>query len=267
MTAQKSLIEELHAVNQKLLASEQLKSNFLSNIRNEINNPMASLLELARNIAEGGPVERVKKFANLIYSETFNLDFQLRNIFCSAEIEAGELALSVISVDMGTLISNVIADFRHQAEKKELTIVVSNSIDAQAIFHTDAEKLHLIISNLISNAIRYSHHGGRISIDCRADVNEMFFSIRDEGVGIGMKDTDLVFDRFRQLEEGSTKTHGGHGLGLSITKALLEIISGEMSVESEKDKGSTFTIRCRELQPADTDASEVFSANGNDFLF
>src|SRR3954470_14399093 len=94
-TEQLTLLTELKHVNEKLVLSEGLKSNFLSNIRNEINNPVASILGLAKNIAEGDlSQEATKKFATLIYSEIFSLDFQLRNILASAELEAGEATVA-----------------------------------------------------------------------------------------------------------------------------------------------------------------------------
>ena len=124
---ERKLIAELNVVNNKLLASEHLKSNFLSNIRNEINNPIASILELAKNIYEGQiDLDSMKKFGALIYSEAFDLDFQLRNVFLSAEIEAGESPLSVISVDVVSLIKTVIDSFHNKIAKKGIQFKLNN---------------------------------------------------------------------------------------------------------------------------------------------
>lgn len=267
LNEQRSLMEQLKSVNEKLLVSEHLKTNFLSNIRNEINNPIASILELSKNISEGNmSLESVKKFADLIFAETFNLDFQLRNIFFSAEIEAGESLLSVISVNIFSVINNVIDSFKNQIKKKGITLKVNNTINKNQIFHTDSEKLHLIISNLLSNAIQYSHAGGSIEINCKLENRQLIFSITDKGIGISEEDKNKIYDRFRQLEGGSTKTYGGHGLGLSITKALLEIINGAISLESKKGKGSTFTVVINESEEIDV-GEDIFSEEGNDFLF
>jgi len=264
---QEALMAQLSAVNKKLLASEQLKSNFLSNIRNEINNPITATLELSKNIAEGNlDANTITKFANLIYSETFNLDFQLRNIFLSAELEAGEAQLSVISVDVSSVIDNIIKSFKHESDKKGIHLNFKNNLDNQQLFHTDTEKLFLIISNLLSNAIKYSHNNSCIEVCCTIENNQLVIAVKDEGIGISMKDTSVIYDRFRQLDEGPCKSYPGQGLGLSITKALLEMISGEILLESTIGVGSTFTIRVNELEVPENNIA-TFSSDGNDFLF
>lgn len=264
---ERKLIAELNTVNEKLLASEHLKSNFLSNIRNEINNPIASILELSKNIYEGQlDLDAMKAFATLIFSEAFDLDFQLRNIFLSAEIEAGESPLSVISVNISSLIETVISAFKTKIDKKGLSFSWENEIDNQTIFKTDSEKLHLILSNLIANAIQFNKPEGSIVIKSKIEEGVLSISIEDSGIGISKENQTKIYDRFHQIEEGSTKTYGGHGLGLSITKALLEIIEGEISLESLEGKGSKFTLSINQLEGFDED-EDTFSSDGNDFLF
>jgi len=264
---ERKLIAELNLVNEKLLASEHLKSNFLSNIRNEINNPIASILELSKNIYEGQlDIDSMKTFANLIYSEAFDLDFQLRNIFLSAEIEAGESPLSVISVNISSLIESVVSTFKAKIDKRELIFSWKNEIESQTIFKTDTEKLHLILSNLIANAIQFNKTNGSITIKSKIEDGLLTISIEDSGIGISEENQTKIYDRFHQIEEGSTKTYGGHGLGLSITKALLEIIEGKISLESELGKGSKFTLNISQLEGFEG-GDDTFSSDGNDFLF
>ena len=264
---ERGLIEELNTVNQKLLASEHLKSNFLSNIRNEINNPIASILELSKNIKEGEmDVEAMKRFAALIFSETFDLDFQLRNIFLSAEIEAGESPLSVVSVNISSLISTVLDSFQSKIKKKGIELILTNLIEENTIFKTDTEKLHLILSNLLANAIQFNDFGGQIEILTKIENNQFYFSIKDNGIGIAEDELEKIYDRFHQIESGTTKTYGGHGLGLSITKALLEILEGNITVYSELGSGSNFVIEINELDFSEGD-EDIYSSDGNDFLF
>lgn len=264
---ERKLIAELKVVNDKLLESEHLKSNFLSNIRNEINNPIAAILELSKNIYEGKmDVESMKKFGTLIYAEAFDLDFQLRNVFLSAEIEAGESPLSVISVSVLSLIETVIYSFHNKIFKKGINFTFKNSIEENTIFKTDTEKLHLILSNLLSNAIQFNEQGGSVEVESKIENNQLIISVKDSGIGISEKQQDKIYDRFHQIEEGSTKTYGGHGLGLSITKALLEIIEGKIFLESKLGQGSKFTIVINELGTGQGE-EHIFSTDGNDFLF
>lgn len=264
---EKKLTSELNEVNEKLIASEKLKSNFLSNIRNEINNPIASILELSKNIAQGEiSQEMMSSFAKLIYSEAFDLDFQLRNIFLSAEVEAGESPLMVISVKIQHLLGNIIQQFSHRIEKKGITVEWSNSIDENQIFKTDSEKLHLIISNLIANAIQFNHENGSIKIESEIIDNVLNIKVSDSGIGINQDEQDKIYDRFYQIESGSIKTYGGHGLGLSITKALVDILEGKISLKSQLGEGSEFLIQLPNLE-SETADDDTFSSDGNDFLF
>jgi signal transduction histidine kinase len=264
---EKKLTSELNEVNEKLIASEKLKSNFLSNIRNEINNPIASILELSKNIEQGGiSPEMMSSFAKLIYSEAFDLDFQLRNIFLSAEVEAGESPLMVISVKIQHLLGNIIQQFSHRIEKKEIKVEWSNSIDENQIFKTDSEKLHLIISNLIANAIQFNHENGWIKIESEIIDNVLNIKVSDSGIGINQDEQDKIYDRFYQIESGSIKTYGGHGLGLSITKALVDILEGKISLKSQLGEGSEFLIQLPNLESESAD-DDTFSSDGNDFLF
>ena len=264
---ERKLIAELNTVNEKLLASEHLKSNFLSNIRNEINNPIASILELSKNIYEGQlDVDSMKTFATLIFAEAFDLDFQLRNIFISAEIEAGESPLSVISVNITSLIDTVFSAFKTKIDKRGLSFSWENKIDEQIIFKTDSEKLHLILSNLIANAIQFNKPKGSIKITSDIEEGALIIIIEDSGIGISEENQTKIYDRFHQIEEGSTKTYGGHGLGLSITKALLEIIEGEITLESKLGDGSKFTLKINQLEGF-AGNEDTFSSDGNDFLF
>src|SRR6478736_3781687 len=181
---QTSLMAELKRVNEKLIASEGLKSNFLSNIRNEINNPIASILELSKNISEGTiNQDAMMRFAGLIYSESFSLDFQLRNIFASAEIEAGEALVSPVFVDIDSVLENVLLSFKHLIEKKKIQVHIGDSVSKHERFHTDAEKLHLILSNLIANAIQFNHDGGSIEINSEMKNGQLTFTIMDNGQG------------------------------------------------------------------------------------
>ncbi|MES2760881.1 MAG: HAMP domain-containing sensor histidine kinase [Bacteroidota bacterium] len=262
------LIRELANVNARLVASEKLKTNFLSNIRNEINNPLAAVLELSKAISDDSlDDEQIKKFARIIHAEMFNLDYQLRNIFFSAEVESGDLQLSVVKVDVKKMIKNVLASFQHQIDKKNLLVFTINNIrHGDNLFDTDSEKLHIIISNLVSNAIQYSDENKSIEIIADVVDGQLEISIKDYGLGIDPENKKMIFDRFRQGQEGSTKNYSGHGLGLSVCQSLLEIIEGELIVQTEPSNGSTFTIK---VKRADNESLDdiVLSDNGNDFLF
>ncbi len=260
------LASELKEVNKKLSESEALKSHFISNITNEIVNPFTSIVILSKNILsiKEGNWEKVMKMADLIYSEAFNLDFQLKNIFAAAEIEAGELYLEVSNVTADTLIEAVMESFVTEMQKKNLTfefIKIGNK-DDNLYFKTDSEKLRLILSNLIDNAIKFSKIS-KIIISREISEGVLTISVQDFGIGISDKNQKIIFDRFKRLETGINSINRGHGLGLSINKALLDFLYGEIKIESTKDVGTTFKITIPESIPD----AESFSADGSDYLF
>ena len=241
----KQLTRELQKANEHLEESEAMKSQFLSNIRNEINNPFASILALARSITtlEGGEMDKAHKMANLIYAEAAQLDFQLRNIFCAAEIEAGDLYPELAQVPVYDMLEEVIANFSGRASKKQLVVQLSNALPDQYTFTTDEYKLRLALSNLLANAIEFTEvAGSEIYIYAEEAGEQLVIRVTDQGPGLNEEEIKLIFSRFRQLTSGSTKTHRGHGLGLSVAASCLELLNGTLNVESTKNSGSTFII-------------------------
>lgn len=267
----RAVTKNLEDLNQKLRESETMKSNFLSNIRNEINNPLSSIIGLSKTLSLGRELSEkdVATMAYMIHMEAFYLDHQLRNIFAAADIEAGETKLTISHVDMVALINNTIESFRQSIREKKLKVKFKHaSLDGNkegADFQTDPEKVQLIFSNLLSNAIEFSKKGGVIEVNAQKKGEHLSVSIRDHGTGIRKADQKVIFDRFRQLDSGTQKSYRGHGLGLSIARALVELLKGNISVSSAKNKGSTFTFSIAE-SGVGTDA-DTYSEFGNVYIF
>jgi len=261
----RAVTQNLESVNEKLRQSESLKSDFLSNIRNEINNPLMSIMGMAKQIMDGNAdADTAQAMAGTIYHEAFDLDFQLRNIFAAAEIEAGETTVSVAQVDVTALVRGLIAAFGHKAAEKRLTVVFEPG-EEPLTFRTDPDKLQKVLANLLANAIEFNREGKRVTIRAWRERARLNMSIADEGLGIPERDRKKVFDRFVQLEAGIRKRHKGHGLGLSITKALVEMLEGTITLTGTEGNGCVFTVSIAELG---TDrAVDVTSGDGNEFIF
>ena len=260
------LTKDLKEVNKKLAESEALKSHFISNITNEIVNPFTSIVILSKNIlsVKKGDWDKVMKMAKLIHTEAFNLDFQLKNIFAAAEIEAGELFLEVSNVSVDTLIKAVTESFETEALKKKISFefVFEGKAENEVLFKTDSEKLRLVLSNLIDNAIKFSKNA-KVIVTRKIKDNTLSISVKDFGIGISEKNQQIIFDRFKRLDTGINSVNRGHGLGLSINKALLDFLNGKIDIESKKNEGTTFTIEIPEIQHD----AESFSADGSDYIF
>ena len=259
---------KIEKLNLKLAESERLKTNFLSNIRNEINNPLTSILGMAREMtAPVRDAERTRLMARMIYEEAFALDFQLRNIFTAAEIEAGDARASSAKIEPFTLVRHVAGSFAHFAGEKKVTlevVVTGEQGDQKRIFVTDPEKLRQVMANLIANAIEFNEEGRPVRIEAAVEGDTFRFAVIDGGKGIPDGDRERLFERFHQFDQGSSKRHKGHGLGLSITKALVDMLGGKVSVSRPEQGGTRFDVVVPEAGGA---PSDVFSEDGNEFLF
>lgn len=257
----RAMTATLEATNRRLQESEALKSHFLSNIRNEINNPLAAILGLATQITGEVGGEQAALIARLIYAEAYALDFQLENIFVAAELEAGEAAPSPALADAAAIAAEVAGQMALQAEARGISLRRGGL--ATLPFVTDPRMLQLMLRNLLANAIEFSPEGGVVGIDVLVGEGGMRVAVRDAGAGIAPADQEAVFDRFRQLDAGSTKSHRGHGLGLSITRSLAELLGGCVLLESAPGAGSTFTLVLPELAAS----VQSLAPEGNFVLF
>ncbi|HEX2968675.1 MAG TPA: HAMP domain-containing sensor histidine kinase [Bacteroidales bacterium] len=265
------LNEKLITVNKKLEESEALKSHFVSNITNEIVNPFASILGLSKNILRVKKEDWQKVFSMvaMIHTEAFWLDFQLKNVFAAAKIEAGEVYPEIGKVDVSSVIKTVIDSFTIEAEKKKVVFDFHfdfpNQDEPVFFFRTDPGKLELIFSNLLNNALKFSYTNGRILIRVSYEMQQLFISVHDYGVNISQEFQQLIFDRFRRVDSTITSVNRGHGLGLSIISSLLDLLGGDINFQSDPEKGTTFIVNIPEGQ--DNADNFTSSLDGNEIFF
>ena len=265
LQVQSDLVRELEALNARLRDSERVKSGFLSNIRNEINNPLTSILGLSNQVFHGDVLDpdKVRHIAGLINKEAFNLDFQLRNIFSAAEIEAGEVTLYPKMVNIDELIQNQIRYFQFKSNAHQVAVAYQPTNGK--LFRTDGALLQSIVMNLLANAINFSPQDQKVIITCQFLKNEFVLKVQDFGKGIELKDHKHVFERFKQLNTGTTKSHQGHGLGLSIVQEFAVALGGDIKIDSEVNKYTTLTLTLPEFA-MDT-SGEGASSDGQEIIF
>lgn len=256
----RELTGKLESINRKLHDSERLKSHFLSNIRNEINNPLTAIMGFAYQL-KSGPVsaEQALRNGRLIYDEAFELSFQLENIFVAAGLEAGQESPSPEELDVALVLAEAVAEMEHRIHEKGIEISCS-SIEALP-FLIDRRFLLIILRNLIANAVEFSPRWGNVGIEATVDEGVLRIAICDRGPGIEPADQGTVFDRFRQLDSGSSKKHRGHGLGLSICRELAGLCGGSIEIDSAPGRGSVFSL----VIPRSADLP--FPSSGGSMLF
>lgn len=252
------LVRSLYEVNEKLRNSERLKGHFISNITNEIVNPFTSVLALAENIKhlKEDEISVAHRMAELIFEEAFHLDFQLKNIFAAAHIEAGKEEIKCSVIDLAELSNQIAQFFKPLLDKKRIQLLVSftdeTNSEEPVTFITDREKLEMILKNLISNAIKYSPEDSVVEVRYFLRAGELHVEVLDHGKGINPDDRRIIFDRFKQLDEKINSINTGHGLGLSIVQAYSEMLGGKVSLNDNFDNGTNVMV----FIPESVDANE-----------
>jgi signal transduction histidine kinase len=259
----KDCADEVARLSTKLTASERCKSQFLSNVRNEINNPLTSILGLASSIRGLSPSEKVHQLSTMIYDQAFDLDFQMRNIIAAAEIESGDLAPLSARINVADLLQDQVTYLQSRIDQKRINVKLE--IEDALRFRTDGYLLQTICVNLIANAIEYSSRNKSVIIAANQVGENLLIQVIDFGIGIDQEQQELIFERFHQADAGGTKLHRGHGLGLTVARQLVQLLGGKLSLHSTSGYGTTVKI---ELPPLSEDKNFIgASGSGNELLF
>lgn len=256
------LEEEVRRLSAQLQESEKGKSQFLSNVRNEINNPLTSILGLASIISRVSTEEKVRRMSTLIYQQAFELDFQMRNIIVASEIEMGDIKPMSSRVDVVTLIEDLVSYLKPKIESMEVGVKLN--VPDHLKFDTDSYLLQTICSNLLANAIEYSGTNKKVVANVSEKDKQLQIAVTDFGNGIEAEKQKVIFQRFRQAESGLTKSHHGHGLGLTIVSELIELLNGTIELQSVAGKGTTIKIQ---IPPLQHEGSCNLSISGNELIF
>ncbi len=236
---------ELLNAKEKAEESDRLKSAFLANMSHEIRTPMNGILgftNLLHNPNLTG--EELQKFVDIIQKSGDRMLITVNDIIDISRIESGLVELSVSKMNINEQLKYLHAFFKPEASKKGIELVFKNNIpEQQNICITDLEKFNSIITNLIKNAIKFTNNGTielGYSIKEENGSQKLEFYVVDTGIGIPKDRQKAIFDRFVQADIEDKQANQGSGLGLAISKAYAEMLGGEIWVDSEVGKGSTF---------------------------
>lgn len=231
---------------------ERIQRDFVANVSHELRTPIASLRSLAEAMLMGGKddPEVMERFLNAIYNEAERAGKVFEDLLELARIDSGR-ECRFEPVNLGDILAQVLERFEKLAERKGLT--VKKQVTDDLVILTDPDALTQILSNLIDNAIKYTMQG-EISVSVEqveaVDGDWVAIHIRDTGIGIPPEHLPRIFERFYRVDKARSRQQGGFGLGLSIAKKLTELIGGEITVQSEVGKGSTFTVWLPLSKPA-----------------
>lgn len=233
--------------------ANQAKSEFLSRMSHEIRTPMNIILGLSQVAKKSEDTEKTKRYLATIQSSSQHLLGIINDILDLSKIEAGKLTLEEKDFSISENVEFVVSMIRERAEEKRQAIALDMRIENDLVLG-DSLRLNQILLNLLSNAVKFSHPDS--VIDCSVEElspqggrNVYRFSVRDHGIGMEKEELGKLFSPFEQANMNISHTYGGTGLGLAISGKMVEMMGGEFSVESEKDKGSTFSFTIHVASP------------------
>lgn len=246
----------------------QTKQNFLANMSHEIRTPMNAIMGMANQLLKTSLDKDQLFYLDIIQSATNNLLVIINDILDLSKIEAGKLIIESIGFELSSVIDRTIHVMRPKAEEKGLTL--TNTVfdtEISKVLIGDPFRLNQILLNLLSNAIKFTEKGG-VDIHCQISKNNDYeqtirISIIDSGIGMGKEFVKNLFQKFSQEDESVTRKYGGTGLGMNITREILELMDGTIEVESEKNKGTcvAFTITLKKGNKDDLPEPEKLTVN------
>ena len=253
--SQKEFENKLKEAKERAEESDRLKSAFLANMSHEIRTPMNAILGFTDLIMNDmlSP-EEGKKYLEVIKSSGENLLNIINDIIDISKIESGQLKIKKETFDLHNLLDelkDISRNLIYQSQKP-ISLIVQEGISNDNFFiKADPYRLHQILLNLLTNAIKFTKEGYIELGYIIKDENTLQFFVKDTGQGIASQHKNLIFERFRQVDETSIRKFGGTGLGLAITKSLISMMKGQIWLESEPGKGSKFyfSIPCHFKTP------------------
>lgn len=235
----------LEAANKELAALNRHKSQFLATMSHELRTPLTSIIAFAELLQQQLPeADRVnRQNVEEIRNSGENLLMLINDLLDLAQIEAGRYRLRPETVDIVDVIDSVERVIAPLARKKDIEFTTEFLTEVPLV-KADPEKIRRAVLNLADNAVKFTPQGGkvRISVDFDEEQEEILIAVSDTGIGIKEEDLSYVFERFRQVDSSDARRYRGSGLGLALTRELMEMHHGWVKVTSEVNKGSTFTL-------------------------
>ena len=242
ITERKKFEEEIIKAKLKAEESDRLKSAFLANMSHEIRTPMNGILGFAELLKEPKLTgEEQQEYISIIQKSGERMLGIINDIISISKVEAGQMQVFISETNVNEILDYIYTFFKPEAEQKGLAFSYSNQLTKkEAVIETDKEKVFAVLTNLVKNAFKFTRKGESVAFgyEVKGDFYEFF--VKDTGIGIPKEQIGIIFERFRQVNDSFSRKFEGAGLGLSISKAYVEMLGGKIRVESQYKVGSVF---------------------------
>ena len=255
---------ELETQKQQIEEANRLKSEFLSNMSHELRTPLNSIMALSNVLimqAKDKLTKEENNYLEIVLRNGTQLLSLINDILDLSKIEAGKMDVNLSSFSLNVMLNNIKESLKPIAIEKKLDFKLSISDDLPAI-ETDEVKLHQVLQNIISNAVKFTENG-YISINTSFDDKNVCVNVKDTGIGISKNNISYIFDEFRQIDGSSSRQFEGTGLGLAIANKMIKVLGGSINVKSIPGEGSLFSVTIPLKGNIEIGASEVHNIQGN----
>lgn len=248
LALEKAEMSQIEAENNTKIAQEAVKSKqqFLSNMSHEIRTPMNAIIGFTKVILKTDLSEKQREYLNAIKTSGDALIVLINDILDLAKVDAGKMSFEKIPFRLSSSISSMLHLFELKIFEKNLQLITEYDKRIPEVLMGDSVRLHQIILNLVSNAVKFTDQGSiKVAVELISENDKnvsVQFMVKDTGIGIADSKKETIFDDFQQASSGTSRIYGGTGLGLAIVKKLVEAQDGHITLESEINKGSSFTF-------------------------
>lgn len=221
---------------------EVMRKDFVANVSHELKTPITSIRGFSETLLDGAQEdpETRNQFLKIIFDESKRIQLLINDLLILSNLEKDESKIHVEDIHSDAIVADIRPLIEQHAERKEIEVEFPE--DVALAFSADEEKVKQVLINLLSNAISYTPEQGKVSLSISDEEDRIGFHISDTGIGISQDAVPRIFERFYRVDKARSRNTGGTGLGLAIVKHIVELHDGEIKVDSELGKGTTFSI-------------------------